>query len=103
MRPDRVGLKNHSHLSLVRRNENIAARHGHGCAIDENLAIIRFLQTRNKPERRCLAAARRPEQSKDFTGLNRKADAIDRRNRAKKLGDIAKLEYGLLHKSAPER
>src|SRR4029434_9529479 len=103
MRPDRVGLKNHSHLSLVRRNENIAARHGHGCAIDENLAIIRFLQTRNQPERRGLTAARRAKQGENFTGLNRKADAIDRTNRAKKLGDTAELEYRFCHESAPER
>ena len=91
MRPNGVGLKNHPQLALVRRNEHIAARRGHGCAIDQNLAIIRFLQTRNQPEGRRLAAPRRAEQSENFSGLNRETDAVDRHDRPESLDDLAKL------------
>jgi hypothetical protein len=91
MGPNGVGLKNHPELPLVRRNENIAARRSHGCAIDENLAIIRFLQTCNKPKRRGLATARRAKQGENFAGLNRKANLIDCSDGPESLDDLAKF------------
>jgi len=90
-------LENHSHLPLVRRNENTAAWRGERCTVDQNLTVIRLFQSRHKSESRCFAAARWAEQSEDFTRLNGKADPVDRRDRPEALDDIAKLEDRLRH------
>jgi hypothetical protein len=39
----------------------------------------------------------RAQQSKNFTGINRKADLIDSRERPESLDDLAKFQNGLSH------
>ena len=66
-------------------------------AIDENFAIVRFLQTGNQSKRRRLAAARRPSSVKISPGSNREAYAVDGIDRAEALDDIAKLKNRRCH------
>jgi hypothetical protein len=80
-----VILKNHPELPLVWRNENIEAGRGHGCAIDQNLTSLRFLQTRSKAERHRLTATPRAKQGGNLSRLNRETDFIDRRDSPNRL------------------
>ena len=71
VRKERVGLEHHSGIAFIRRQ--IFYRF----AVEEDVSAARLIEARNHSERRRFAAARRAEQSDEFTRLYRKGDIVD--------------------------
>ena len=86
VRKERVALKYRAHRPCLRRLA------GEVFAIQKDSAAIGRIEPRNHPQERCLAAARRPEQCKEFAGLDRKADVVDGSEIAETAGDALDLE-----------
>src|SRR5690242_2930466 len=75
MRPDRVGLKHHADVALVRRHDKLAAAGEHELVADEDLALERFLQSGDRAQRRRLTAAARAEEREELPLLDVEIDA----------------------------
>src|SRR5690349_7814023 len=75
MRPDRVGLKHHADVALVRRHDDVAAAGEHELVADEDLAPEGFLQSGDRAERRRLAAAAGTEKREELSLRDFEIDA----------------------------
>ena len=76
VRPDRVALEDHRHLPPVRRHR--ARGRGKNLAVHLDGAERGIDEARDHPQRRGLAAAGRPEQRDEFSGLQFEVDIVDR-------------------------
>ena len=88
MREQRVGLKHHADVALVRRDS------GDGGAIEQDLAGIGGEKAGDQIEHRGLARAARPEQRHECSGGDCERDVVDRLGRAERLAQRAQLDLG---------
>ena len=86
MREQRVRLENRVHIPLVGRQVR------HVCAADSDLAFVRALEARNQPERRRLAAARRPEQGQELAVPDSEVETVDGGDLVETLGHTAQFD-----------
>ena len=101
MRPDRIGLKNHADISLIRYDEDSIAGVEDGSAAQLDLAALRPLQARDASESRCFATAGGSEESKKLALLDGKTDIVNRMNRRcaayiELFGQVLNLELVIL-------
>src|ERR671923_2904556 len=80
-------------MSFVRNDEDASLGRSDKLAIEQNLAVIRLLQTGHQPERGGLAATGGTEQGKKLAWINGKADAVDSVEGAEAFDDSAKFQY----------
>src|SRR6266700_590890 len=59
MRPDRIRLKHHPELAMIRRHEDLLARRKDGRSIDLDRSRVRLFQSCDRTQRRRLPAATR--------------------------------------------
>ncbi len=80
MRPNRIGLKNHADLPLLRRD--IAGRTGrkYGLAVENNIARIGLFQARDAAHQRGLARTAGPQKNEELPFLDFEIDAIQGRH-----------------------
>ena len=71
----RVALEHRVDVALERRH--LLDR----LAVEEDLALGRLLEARDHPQRRRLAAPRRPEQREELAALDREVEVVDRGRR----------------------
>jgi hypothetical protein len=86
VREQRVRLEDRVDVALVRRQG------AHVAAADEDRAVVGLLEAGDQPQRRRLAAARRPEQRQELAVANGEVDAVDGRDRAEALRDPPQLD-----------
>src|SRR6516165_4653851 len=92
VRPQRIALKDHRHVAALRRNGT--RRRGNERIAYADLAGRRLDETRNQPQRRGLAAARRPKQACQAPVLDSQRNVIDNRKLSIALGQTAQLNRG---------
>src|ERR1700726_446724 len=92
MRPDRVGLKNHSHVALLRRHEHAAIGRYEHLVVKRDLAGIRLLEAGNDAQGRRLAATARSEQRENLAAMDVERDVVKGTERIELLGDAAQLQ-----------
>ena len=85
--PDGVALKDHRHLTPVRRHR--AGRRGENLTVHLDDAGGRVDEAGDHPQGRGLAATGRPEQRDEFAGLQFEIDAVDREKIAVAFADAA--------------
>jgi hypothetical protein len=90
VRPERVALEDHRHVAPLRRQRLLRRRHG--ALADPDLAFGRLDEARDQPQRRGLAAARRPEQADERAVVDRHRHVVDYGQRPVFLGQPAKLD-----------
>ena len=86
MRKERVVLEHHVDRPPIGRHAV------HVLAADQHLAFARLLEAGDHPERRGLAAARRPEEGKELAGADLKIEPLGRHDVAEPLSDAAELD-----------
>ena len=89
VRPQRVALEDHRHVALFGRQR--ARFRGHQPVADMDLAVGRFQETRDQPQRRGLAAAGGAEQADQLSMVDFQGDVIDHRKRGKALGQATQI------------
>jgi hypothetical protein len=87
VRPDGVALKDHGHLTPVRRHR--AGRRGENPTVHLDGAEGGVDEAGNQPQGRGLAATGRSEQRDEFPGLQFEVDAVDREKIAITLAETA--------------
>ena len=96
MRPNGVGLKHHPHRAAMRRNPSAVAPRHQRRALQRDLAVVRALQPSDAPQRRGLAASRRPQQREERPRLDLERDVLYRMDFAliglEPLGEVAYLK-----------
>ena len=76
VRPDGIRLKHHAEPAAVGRHEHAVRRREHDAAIHRDLAGARPLESRDRPQRRRLAAAARAEQREQTPLVHREGDVL---------------------------
>ena len=82
VRPQRVALEHHAHVAPVRRQMRHVALPG------EDAAAVGLVQPRHGPQQRGLSAPGRPQQEKQFAGIDLQIDAVQHRFRPEPLGQF---------------
>jgi len=86
---ERVALKHRVDVPLVRRDLR------HVCAVQDDATARRLLEARDHPERRRLAAARRPEQGEELGRRHVQVDGVDRDDVVEPLRQLLQLDLAL--------
>src|SRR4029434_6637954 len=87
MRPDRIGLKNHADLPLLRRNVISGTGRKDGFAVENNIPCIGFLESRDAAHQRGLPRTAGSQQDEELFLAGLKIDAIQGHYRC-----VARLE-----------
>src|SRR5262249_2749053 len=90
VREERVRLEHGVHVALVRRQPADLA------FAEVDLAPARLLETADHPQRRRLAAARRPEQREEAAALDLETEVVDRDDVVELLRDVDEPHIRLL-------
>src|SRR6266545_3900120 len=75
MWPDRVGLKDHADIAAVWRHDLARRRRKHEIVANEDLALLRRLQSRHGTERGGFTTAARAQQGKELSLLDVEVNA----------------------------
>jgi hypothetical protein len=62
---------------ILKHDRDLAARMQHRLAVEIHLAACRLIEPRRQPQRRGLAAARRPDDAEEFAGPHAEAQILD--------------------------
>src|SRR5690606_1702785 len=105
MRPDGIGLSDHSHAARFRRQKNIGVSTGigHFTAIDNDLARVRPLEAAASARRRRFPAAARAEENEELTLLDFETDPVDRPEASIALAEVSYAGKTRQLQSLPER
>src|SRR3989304_7914967 len=99
--PQRIGLKNHAHISFVSGRKQTSACRDDKFAAIIDIAAVRFLQTRNEAEGCRLAATARTEERSNLPLSNLERDGVHGLCLSQAFADAFKLENNLTHGSHP--
>jgi len=90
MRPQRIGLKHHTHRTPLGGNMHIGARHD--LITDHDLPLVQLFKPGNKAQKRAFATSRRPDNRHKLTRLNLKIDTVNSQPRGKPLARAGDLQ-----------
>jgi hypothetical protein len=93
VRPQRVALKAHDGVALVR------LQRGHVAVIEEDATLVGVVQAGDQAQQRALAAAAGSEQEEQFTRLDFQVDVIEGDGGAEAFGDVIEPNSG--HRGRP--
>ncbi len=92
VRPDRVGLEHHPHVSLLWGQEAHVPASGDDAVVEKDLSVVRVLQPGDEAEGSTLAAAARAKQREDLSMPYGEAQSVDGGQVPKPPRHVAELE-----------